>query len=56
MLLNVIQNSLKFTKFILGKGVITLVVKKSKKNKNFIKFKVIDNGIGIKKEQMDKIG
>jgi signal transduction histidine kinase/CheY-like chemotaxis protein len=53
IVLNLLSNALKFTK----NGEVKIVVSSEKieNNKQFVKFEVIDNGIGIAKEDQDKI-
>ena len=48
VLVNLVGNSIKFIQN--SNGRIKLKVKQSKKNKNFLKFIVADNGTGIKPE------
>ena len=53
ILMNLVSNALKFTK----NGTVTIFadLDRTEGTMNFIKFKVTDNGIGIAKEDQDKI-
>ena len=51
ILINLIGNSIKFT----FKGYVKLIIKVDNKEKNYLKVSVIDTGLGIKKENINKL-
>jgi len=53
IIMNLVGNALKFTKN--GNVIIKVNLIDVKDNLNYIEFQVIDNGIGIEKEDLDKI-